>query len=40
MIKVASQRGILNYRNAGSIMEIRFPNLLSAEDEEMIREQD
>ncbi len=39
MINVASQRGILDYRNAGSIMEIRFPNLLSAEDEEMIREQ-
>lgn len=39
MIKVASQRGILDYRNAGSIMEIRFPNLLSAEEEEMIREQ-
>ncbi|MEA1867905.1 MAG: hypothetical protein U9N19_07395 [Thermodesulfobacteriota bacterium] len=39
MIKVASQRGILDYRNAGSIMEIRFPNLLSTEEEEMIREQ-
>ena len=39
LVAAASRRGLLDYRNVGSVVEVRFPNLLSTEEEELIREQ-
>jgi hypothetical protein len=36
----ASRRGWLNFRQAGSVIEIRFPDLLTAAEKEMLRGQD
>ncbi len=38
MIKSASRGGVLNYKEAGGVMEIRFPDLLTAEEEGATRE--
>lgn len=39
LASIASQRGLLNYRNVGSVVEVRFPDLLTTEEEERLREQ-
>jgi hypothetical protein len=36
----ASRRGWLNFRQAGSVIEIRFPNLFTAAEKEMLRGED
>ena len=35
----ASQRGWLDYRRAGEVIDIRFPDLLTSQEEELLREQ-
>ncbi|HYT90716.1 MAG TPA: hypothetical protein VEL76_18555, partial [Gemmataceae bacterium] len=36
----ASRRGWINYRQAGSVIEVRFPELLTAEEQEALRGED
>lgn len=38
MSRIASRRGWLNFRQVGSVIEVRFPDFLSAEEEELTRE--
>lgn len=35
----AARRGLMDYRQAGNVVELRFPNWLSTEEEELTREQ-
>jgi hypothetical protein len=39
LARLAGQRGWIDYRNAGGVIEIRFPDLLTAEEQEWLREQ-
>jgi hypothetical protein len=38
MTRIASRRGWLNFRQVGSVIEVRFPDFLSAEEEGLTRE--
>ena len=35
----AARRGLIDYRQVGDVVELRFPNWLSREEEELTREQ-
>ena len=39
LAKAASQRGLIDYRGAGGVIEVRFPGLLTSEEEELLDEQ-
>lgn len=39
LAKAGSQRGLIDYRGAGGVIEVRFPGLLTAEEEELLDEQ-
>ena len=39
LAKVASQRGLVDFRGAGGVIEVRFPGLLTPEEEELLDEQ-
>lgn len=39
LAKSGSQRGIIDYRGAGGVVEVRFPGLLTSEEEELLNEQ-
>jgi hypothetical protein len=38
LARLAGQRGWIDYRNAGGVIEVRFPDLLTAEEQEWLRE--
>ena len=39
LARIAGQRGWIDYRNAGGVIEIRFPDLLTVEEQGWLREQ-
>ena len=40
LAEAASRRGWINMRRVGSVVEVTFPRLLTAEEQELLREQD
>ena len=39
LAKAGSQRGLIDFRGAGGVIEVRFPGLLTAEEEDLLDEQ-
>ena len=39
MALVASQRGLIDYRSAGGMIDVRFPDLLTSEEEDLLHDE-
>ena len=40
LARSAGQRGWIDFKYAGSVIEVRFPGILTADEEDLLREQD